>query len=84
MDTSVSYRTGWWEDLIARGFDNYIVSAWDAEISGSYKIGKNTRITAGVNNLLNRPTQHYAGIRSRMNDWQRNGVDMNLGVQWKM
>lgn len=84
VDTSVSYRSGWWEDLIARGFDNYITSAWDAEINGSYKLGKNTRVTAGISNLLNRPTKHYAGLPSRMNDWQRNGVDMNLGLQWKM
>jgi TonB-dependent receptor len=84
LDASVSHRSGWWEDEIARGFDNYIISAWDAEISGAYKIGKNGRITAGINNLLNRPTRHYAGLPSRMNDSQRNGVDMNLGVQWKL
>jgi TonB-dependent receptor len=84
LDTTVSYRSGWWEDLIAPGLDNYITSAWDADISGAYKIGKVTRITAGVSNLLNRPTKHYAGITSRMNDWQRNGVEMNLGVQWKL
>jgi TonB-dependent receptor len=84
LDTSVTYRSGWWEDLIARGFDNYITSAWDAEISGAYKIGKNTRITAGASNLFNQPTKHYAGVPSRMNDWQRNGLEMNLGVQWKM
>jgi TonB-dependent receptor len=84
MDASISYRTGWWEDLIAAGFDNYINSAWDAEVSGAYKIGKNTRITAGISNLFNRPTRHYAGIPTRMNDWQRNGIDMNLGIQWKM
>jgi TonB-dependent receptor len=84
LDASLSYRSGWWEDQIARGFDNYITGAWDAELSGSYKLGKTTRITAGINNLFNRPTKHYAGIPSRMNDWQRNGIDMNLGIQWKM
>jgi TonB-dependent receptor len=84
LDATISYRSGWWEDLIAYGFDNYINSAWDAQLNASYKLGKNSRITAGVNNLLNRPTRHYAGIPSRMNDRQRSGVDMNIGVQWKM
>jgi TonB-dependent receptor len=84
IDASVSYRTGWWEDLIAPGLDNYITSAWDAEISAAYRIGKNSRFTAGINNVLDRPTRHYAGTPSRMNDWQRNGIEMNLGVQWKL
>jgi TonB-dependent receptor len=84
LDATVSYRTGWWEDLIAPGFDNYITSAWDAELSGVYKIGKSVRITAGITNLLDRPTRHYAGIQTRMNDSQRNGRDVNLGIQWKI
>ncbi len=84
IDASVSYRSGWWEDLIAPGLDNYITSAWDAEISAAYRIGKSSRFTAGINNVLNRPTRHYAGTPSRMNDWQRNGIEMNLGVQWKL
>ncbi len=84
VDLSTSYRSGWWEDLIGPGLDNYINSAWDAELSGSYKIGANSRLTAGISNLLNRPTRHYSGIVSRMNDWQRNGVDLNVGVQWKL
>lgn len=84
LDAGLSYRSGWWEDLIAPGFDNYINSAWDAEISGAWKLGKNTRITGGFSNLLNQATRHYAGIPSRMNDWQRNGVDMTLGLQWKL
>jgi len=84
IDASVNYRTGWWEDLIARDFDNYINAAWEAEISGSYKFSKTTRMTAGVSNLLDRPTRHYAGIESRMNDWQRNGREFTLGLQWKM
>lgn len=84
IDASVNYRTGWWEDLIAKGFDNYINAAWEAEISGSYKFTKNVRMTGGISNLLDRPTLHYAGIYSRMNDWQRNGREFNLGLQWKM
>ncbi len=84
VDFGLNYRSGWFEDLIAPGFDNYIVSAWDAELSAAYRIGKNTRITAGFSNLLNQATRHYAGSPSRMNDWQRSGVDMNLGVQWKL
>jgi TonB-dependent receptor len=83
IDATVSYRTGWWEDLIAPGFDNYIISAWDAEISGAYKIGKHIRITAGASNLLDRPTRHYAGIETRMNDSQYNGREYNMGLQWK-
>jgi TonB-dependent receptor len=84
IDASLRYRSRWWEDLIAVGFDNYITDAWDAEISAVYKIGKNTRITAGVSNPLNRPTRHFAGTPSRMNDSQINGVEMNAGVQWKL
>jgi hypothetical protein len=84
FDASVSYRTGWWEDLIAPGLDNYITSAWDAETSAAYKAGKSTRVTAGLNNVLDRPTRHYAGSPSRMNDWQRNGIEMSVGVQWKL
>jgi len=84
MDMSLRYRSKWWEDLVAPGFDNYLKGAWDAEISASYKIGKATRITAGINNLLNIPTRHYAGTLSRMNDYQRNGIDFTAGVQWKL
>jgi TonB-dependent receptor len=84
LDASLSYRTGWWEDLIAPGLDNYITSAWDAEISATYKFGKSSRLTMGFNNVLDRPTRHYAGSPARMNDSQRNGIDMNLGVQWKL
>jgi TonB-dependent receptor len=84
VDAGVTYRSGWWEDQIAPGLDNYIDSSWDAEISGSYQLGKGSRITAGISNVLNRPTRHYAGDPSRMNDWQRSGVDMNIGVQWKL
>jgi outer membrane receptor protein involved in Fe transport len=83
LDATLSYRTGWWEDLIAPGFDNYIVSAWEAEISGAYKLGKHVRITGGVTNLLDRPTRHYAGIPTRMNDSQYSGREFNLGLQWK-
>jgi outer membrane receptor protein involved in Fe transport len=84
VDTGVTYRSGWWEDQIAPGLDNYIDSSWDAEISAAYQLGKGSRITAGISNILNRPTKHYAGDPSRMNDWQRSGVDMTVGVQWKM
>ena len=84
LDASVNYRSGWWEDQIAPGFDNYITSAWDAQLSAAYKMGANTRITAGINNVFDRPTQHYAGSPTRMNDSQRNGIEMNVGVQWKM
>jgi TonB-dependent receptor len=84
LDANLTYRTGWWEDQIAPGFDNYITSAWDADVNGSYKLGKATRITGGVSNIFDAPTKHYAGIHSRMNDWQRNGREVNLGLQWKI
>ena len=84
LNAEVSYRTGWWEDLIAPGLDNYITSAWDAQLSAVYKLGKDSRLTAGVSNALDRPPRHYAGSPSRMNDWQRNGVELNFGVQWKL
>jgi hypothetical protein len=57
---------------------------WDAEISAVYKIGKTTRITAGLNNVLNRPIRHYAGSLTRMNDYQESGIDVSAGVQWKL
>ncbi len=84
LDWSMRYKTKWWEDLIAPGFDNYLKGAWDAEISGAYKLGKDTRVTAGITNLLNLPVRHYAGSLSRMNDSQRNGIDFAAGVQWKL
>ena len=84
LDVEVSYRTGWWEDLIAPGLDNYITSAWDAQLSATYKLGKDSRLSAGISNALDRPTRHYAGSASRMNDWQRNGIEMNVGVQWRL
>jgi outer membrane receptor protein involved in Fe transport len=84
LDAGVTYRSGWWEDLIAPGLDNYIVSSWDAELSANWQLSKTLRVTGGFSNLLNRPTQHYAGDPSRFNDWQRSGVDMNVGVQWKL
>lgn len=84
LDANVSYRSGWWEDLIARDLDNFITSAWDAELSGSVAFGKSGRVTFGASNLLNRPTRHYAGTPARFNDWQLNGIDYTAGVQWKL
>ena len=84
LDVEVSYRTGWWEDLIAPGLDNYITSAWDAQLSAAYKLGKDSRFSVGVSNVFDRPTRHYAGSPSRMNDWQRNGIEANVGVQWRL
>jgi TonB-dependent receptor len=83
VDLGVSYRSGWWEDMIAPGLDNYIAGAWDAELSGAYRLHGDLRITAGVSNMLNRPSWHYAGIPTRLNDWQRSGIDVNVGLQWK-
>lgn len=84
LDLSLRYRTGWWEDLIAVGLDNYITAQWDGEISANYKLRKNTRVSLGVSNVFNLPTRHYAGAPSRMNDSQVNGIDFTLGVQWKI
>jgi TonB-dependent receptor len=83
LDANVSYRSGWWEDLIAPDLDNFIASAWDAELSGGIAFGKGGRVTFGASNLLNRPTRHYAGLPGRMNDWQLNGIDYTVGLQWK-
>jgi iron complex outermembrane receptor protein len=84
FDASASYRSGWWEDLIAPGFDNYITEAWDAELNSSYKFSKAFSVSVGISNLLDKPTRHYAGVTSRMNDWQRNGREISLRAQWKM
>ena len=84
VDGSVLYHTGWWEDLIAPGFDNMNKGAWDAELGAVYKIGKNTRLTVSAANLVNTPTRRYAGSATRMNDYQLNGPDFTAGFQWKM
>jgi TonB-dependent receptor len=84
LDGTVSYRAGWWEDLIAPALDNYITSAWDSEVSTAYKLNRKANITLGASNLFDRPTRHYAGSQVRMNDWQKNGVEFSLRVQWKM
>ncbi len=84
LEGSVRYRSLWWEDLIAPGLDNYLEGAWDAELSANYKIGKNTRLTVGATNLFDVPQRHYAGTHAHMNDFQRSGVDCNVGVQWKL
>lgn len=83
LEGSVRYKSNLWEDLIAPGFDNYLLGAWDAEVSGSYKLTKSAKLTWGAANALNRPTRHYAGTTRHMNDYQVNGVDFNLGLQWK-
>jgi outer membrane receptor protein involved in Fe transport len=68
IDATLGWRSGWWEDLIAPGFDNYIESAWDADVTAAYRLSKGTRITAGASNLFDRATRHYAGSRARFND----------------
>lgn len=83
VEGSARYKSNLWEDLIAPGFDNYLLGAWDAEISASYKLSKSTKLTFGAANALNRPTRHYAGTTRHMNDYQISGVDFSLGVQWK-
>jgi TonB-dependent receptor len=84
LEGSIRYRSLWWEDLIGPGLDNYLEGAWDAELSATYKLGKNTRLTLGATNLLDVPQRHYAGTHAHMNDFSRSGVDCTLGVQWKM
>ena len=82
-DATLRYRSKNLEDVIAPGFDNYRVAAFDAELSLAYKIGKEGRVTLGATNLLNRPNREYSGIRSRMNQYERSGVDFVFGAQWK-
>lgn len=83
FEGAARYRSKWWEDLIAPGFDNYLKGYWDAEVSAAYKIGKDARVTFGVGNLLDVPMRRYAGTLAHMSDYQRNGVDCTVGFQWK-
>ena len=80
---AVRYRSKWWEDLIAPGFDNYLRGYWDAELSAAYKIGKASRVTLGISNLLDVPSRNYSGTLAYFNSYQRSGVDFTLGFQWK-
>ena len=82
-DATLRYRSKNLEDVIAPGFDNYRIGAIDAELSLAYKLGKDSRLSLGASNLLNRPNEEYSGIRSRMNQYERAGVDFVLGAQWK-
>jgi len=82
-DATVRYRSKNLEDVIARGFDNYRVGAFEAELSLVYKLGKDARLTLGVANPFNIPNREYSGIIERMNQYERFGVDFTLGVQWK-
>ena len=83
IEGAARYRSKWWEDLIAPGFDNYLKGYWDAEVSAACKLGKESRLTFGVGNLLNMPTRHYAGTLAHFADYQKNGADFTAGVQWK-
>jgi len=52
-------------------------------VSAAYKVGKDSRLTIGVSNLLDMPTRHYAGTLAHLADYQRNGIDFTVGYQWK-
>jgi TonB-dependent receptor len=82
-DATLRYRSKNLEDVIAPGFDNYLLGAFDAELSLAYKLKKDVRLTLGVANLLNMPGREYSGIRSRMNQYDHGGIDFTMGVQWK-
>jgi TonB-dependent receptor len=84
VDATLRYRSKSLEDVIDPGFDNYRMGAFDAELGVVYKITKDTRLTLGVSNLLNVPMREYAGLRSRVNAYERSGVDINFGFQWKV
>lgn len=84
VDVTLRYRSKILEDVIAPGFDNYRIGAFDAEIGLAYKLGRDVRLTFGASNLLNFPSRNYSGDYSRMNEYQRSGIDLNLGVQWKL
>jgi TonB-dependent receptor len=83
-EATLRYRSKNLEDVIAPGFDNYRVGAFDSELSVAYKLGKDARLTLGASNLLNKPNREYSGILSRMNQYERAGTDFTLGVQWKL
>lgn len=83
VETTVRYRSKWWEDLIAPGFDNYLAGYWDAELSVACKVGKDAKFTAGLTNLLDQPQKKYAGITARPNDYLQTGIDVSVGFQWK-
>lgn len=82
-ETSVRYRSKMFEDVISPGMDNYRLGYFDAEASVSWKASKNTRIAFGLANLLDAPTHNYSGDTRRVNEFQRNGLDTSLSVQWK-
>lgn len=84
VEARVRYRSKTFEDVIDPGFDNYRLGAFDAELSLACKLGKETRLTLGLGNLLNVPLREYSGTRDRMNLSDRAGVDFTLGVQWKL
>jgi hypothetical protein len=67
IEASLRYRSGALEDIIGPGFDNYRLGAFDAELSLAYKLGRDTRLTLGVTNLLDRPLREYSGTIARMN-----------------
>jgi len=83
VETSLRYRSQMFEDVIAPGFDNYRLGYFDFEASLSWKISKTTRVALGLANLLNAPTHNYSGASYRLNEFQLNGLDANLSVQWK-
>ena len=84
LDTTLRYRSKDLEDVIGPGFDNYRMGSFDWEVSLAYKLGKDTRLTFGLSNLLNRPNREYSGVVARMNQYEISGVDISVGVQWKL
>jgi TonB-dependent receptor len=84
VDGSLRYRSKWWEDIIAHDFDNYLAGYWDADLSATCKLSKVVRVTAGLGNILDQPQKKYAGSKNRPNDYLQTGVDLNVGVQWKL
>jgi TonB-dependent receptor len=83
-EATLRYRSKTFEDVIDPGFDNYRIGALDAELSVAFKLGKDTRLTLGVSNLLNQPVREYSGTRARINQYDRAGTDFTLGLQWKL
>ena len=83
-DATLRYRSKDLEDVIAPGFDNYRAGSFDLEMSLAYKLGKGGRLTLGLGNLLNRPNREYSGVLSRMNQYEPSGIDVSIGLQWKV
>lgn len=83
-EAALRYRSKNLEDVIAPGFDNYKMGAFDGELNLAYDLQRDLRLSAGISNIFNMYGREYSGTRSHMNQFDRQGVDFVIGVQWKL